>query len=302
MARRRSRGAKIADSVSGDWKPNVGDKVPVPPPNKRLFEYDSFSEYLHFVDNATKLGHPDASRSASNSFAGTSYDKARELAEFGWPEGRDKVDMIRGRIAGEVRPVERPKFKAYRDFSGSEVEVGRYLSGVPECMMEHRREMAIAPRRSCRIVFGMSASAGISAEIMQIKGAATVALIDALELSGVSCEVWLDSTQDHDYSGQNNYSTHIKIKRSGEHVDIDGLAFQISHPSTFRRLDFAHMERTVRTLDNGYGMPCYPTLKGDIVISHMRLGDASFNTVEGAITWVAKQIENQTKPMDMALV
>jgi hypothetical protein len=74
------------------------------------------------------------------------------------------------------------------------------------------------------------------------RGAAILSVIDSIENMGTSIELAVTNTS----RSQGVYiQTQTLVKRSGEHIDFDAIAFASAHPSMFRRIGFATWERVV---------------------------------------------------------
>jgi hypothetical protein len=196
-----------------------------------------------------------ASREHSDSWAGSSFDDAITMAERGYPKGALALKARLGMFA-KVREAVRPR-PAW-DVAGSSVDVGRYLSGEPECMVEVVRGRRQSP--VLRMSIERSASSDRSAEEIETVGASALAAVEALRTAGVPCEVWAVFTT----TGPNSfrhYSTQVLVQEAGRPVDTDVLAFWTMHPAALRRVNFSIREndspqvRREFGVGNNYGYP-----------------------------------------------
>lgn len=170
-----------------------------------------------------------ASRTGSQKFTHTtSFDHAVELATNGWPEGAARVR----RLAKELRlkmPMQ-PMQSTYYDIAGSYVDVGRYLEGEPECMVDFREEPT--KRHTFRVGFNVCVNGGVDAREIEANGAALCVLIDRLESIGVRVEV----TAFDQCAPVCVLAT--TVKECDQPLDLDRVTFALAHPSFLRRLGF----------------------------------------------------------------
>jgi hypothetical protein len=173
---------------------------------------------------------------------GQSFDDAKKLALQGWENGRKLLDQystaIRQHVCSKiVRPV--PLW----DVTGDFVDIGCFMSGVPECMVRTEEEEAPAGfGRIVRVSLNTGASSNVSPEAMMGRGAAVLALVDALELAGRRCEVWLHTCHEGSAGEKSQLEMKVPLKAAGDPVDLETLAFALAHPATNRRFRFANVE------------------------------------------------------------
>jgi len=214
-----------------------------------------FDSYESFIRQAIKDGNPKNGKSSTSQDRKHSWDMGAgwegtlELAKRGWPEGLKRIQK-----AAELLklPVGEKSYdpRQVLAVSGDEVDVGLYLSGEPECMYDY--EMLETPSfgKVAKIIVNLAGSAGVKAETMFKRGAAAVLLIDALEQSGIRCEVWAlpkstsgDGEPVERGSGKGAFVVHVCVKQADDPVELDRLAFMLAHPAAFRRLGFRIMEQ-----------------------------------------------------------
>lgn len=229
--------------------------------------FDSYESFIRQASKAGELENRKAStKDSSNRWdMGAGWAGTLELAKRGWPEGLKRIQK-----AAELLklPVGEKSYEPRQVLavSGDEVDVGLYLSGEPECM--HDYEMLETPSfgKVAKIIVNLSASWQVSAETMFQRGAAAVLLIDALEQSGIRCEVWAlpkcSSNKGESVkrgSRKESLVVHVCVKQADDPVELDRLAFMLAHPAAFRRLGFRMMEQEPakswagRNTHTGYG-------------------------------------------------
>lgn len=227
---------------------------------------------------------------------GADFPDAVRLARDGWPEGRKAVSEITERLNNLIgESLLKPD--VFFDVAGDFVEMGRFVTGEPECMGQFTETEMPHQGRIVRVVYNYATSCDITAESMVKRGAATVALIDALEGCGRQCEVWAVLS----VSGcRSTYECVVPVKRAGEMVEIDRMAFILAHPAMLRRLTLSieeHEAEDIRTRfgfdDGGYGTPCDQTKfeqgEGTVVVPQMLWsGDEA-----ATLAWVFSELKKQ---------
>lgn len=199
---------------------------------------DTFASWQEFLDVAVKGRDPGRmSTTGGYGFSHTdSWEDALTLAKEGWTEIRPEVDALVEKMDAKIAPALQPAFTSYFDVSGGMVDVGRFLDGEPECMVETKLVEIAKPGRVIHILVNGSFNAGTEANAIKERGAAIVALVDTLEKLQHSTEI------DVEISCREGLTTIIRVKNAGESVDIDSLMFAIAHPAALRRIYFAYLE------------------------------------------------------------
>lgn len=179
-------------------------------------------------------------------------DESIAKASIGWAEMRQDADAIASGIAADVlktTPTLRPAFQL--GFAGSTVDMGRFISGHPQHMVDFTMAASDANERVCVLLVGICVSSGVRPETLVKRGAAIVALIDILAQTGRSVEVWIEATTK---SGK-YHAAAVRVKAASESLDLDMLMFAIAHPASFRRNMFGVWERNgdFTNQTGGYG-------------------------------------------------
>lgn len=218
--------------------------VPAPPATPRKAKaattgkVDRFGSWQEFVDLAVESRNPERmSTTAGSDFTGSdSWDDALNLAREGWTGIRPEVDALVEKMESVIAPSLQPAFTSVFDVVGGSVDVGRFLDGEPECMVETKLIEIARPGKVVSILVNGSFNAGTQETAIRERGAAVVALIDSLERLQHSTEV------DVEITCKEGFTTVIRLKNAEDQLDIDLLMFAIAHPSALRRIYFAYME------------------------------------------------------------
>lgn len=208
--------------------------------------YDSAGDYVAAMCDETRqpIG---AGRCAASHDAGRrdffwtgSWNEAVELSRCGWPEGTARVAKHRDSMEGFIAAAKQAKARIPGwDFTGDWLDVGRYMSGEQECW---GIEIASGESMQSKVVsirLNNCVSACISADTIAARGVAVLVATDLLEACGHRVEIIVGTATK---AGNTLVESNVMVKRAGEQVDPDGIAFNVAHPSFFRRFGFRFME------------------------------------------------------------
>lgn len=215
------------------------------------------------LDNEVRL-KADVERNASqddsnNKWAGSTWDESMKMLLNGWKAGVDKLDVT---PLTAIHEANRPM--PVWDVAGSEVDMGAYLAGVPECMTETVRRKRPAP--VVRIGVDKAISCACPAARIENMGRNILLLVEGLRLAGVPAEVWVCQAvmrSAWDGGGDNIYDLGICVQEPGRPIDVSTMAYWVGHPSALRRTIFGLEELEPDVVrkrygfqqGGGYGMP-----------------------------------------------
>lgn len=209
-------------------------------------EHASFADFLDFAADETKPRFAHAARETGarrEKLSGSgSFDSALKLAREGWADGRAEIEKWRAQFSALIGSKMRRRVLA-NDVCGFAPDVGAFLNGEPENMFARAEVETAGPGKILRIAANGSCSWDVSRDSIMRRGAAIVALIDALESAGYSCEVILGFSAWDSFRNPGECSfDSMPLKSAGEPLDIDRAAFALAHPSMLRRLVFSCKE------------------------------------------------------------
>lgn len=256
--------------------------------------FDSFWELLDYAEhnpNPLSSDKDDADFSMCASLA-----DAISMARAGWSEVRPKVDDIFDSVAERIADRLDSRFQTLHNYSGFSVDMGRYLQGDPECMLDYVPEEQRAMGRVVKIVFNVACPYYIPAETILRRGVAIVALIDTLHKLGVGIELWADESIEGRSGGK--YSNRCKIHESSQMLDINSVMFAVAHPAMLRRVLFSMQEQSKLAdkqgakIGGGYGLPVNTHrnagLDFDVVVDKLE-EDKDFMTTD-PVGWVLSTV------------
>ena len=259
-----------------------------------------FADISEFQDFATgKRDSGVASREIGNTewYGSIDFPEALRHCVHGWPEGADKVrqwEAVFSRIISEKTLLPEPQ----ACFTGEYFDMGLAMSGVPECWFKLPQEESPSNGKIVRVAVNLSASAAYTGDDMMRRGAASAALVQALEMCGKSVELTVLAAISSGHGNGDVLQYVIPAKKAGEMLDIDRLSFLCAHPGCFRRLIFSCMEGEDSGLREqfgispgaGYGYPGKAVrIPADIIVPEMLLGRSDGDM----IAWVLKELEKQ---------
>ena len=208
--------------------------------------FETFSEFLDFVSQTPANCPGYTSRNDGQFYGGESFDGTLHLAKGGWAEGAERVQAIRATVDSVVQDTIRSHNADIGwDVTGEFLDVGRLLSGEPECFGLRVQGGDSGEKPVVKIVVNLAASAAVGSEEIFQRGAAIVAAIDILEGTGRRVEVWV-AKGGKISKGRGQGSTldiRCLVKPANQPIDIDRLAFACCHSGCLRRLFFSAQEQ-----------------------------------------------------------
>ena len=157
--------------------------------------FESVDAFLHQAKQDKTYGNSSASTKATTGSRskwdmGADWDETLRLARDGWAKGLKRITEKRELLEIPDSSDKSVQPQPVPAMAGDEVDVGLYLSGEPECMIEYQPEIIPSFGKVARIIVNLTSSANVKAETYFQRGAAASLLVDALESCGIRCEVW----------------------------------------------------------------------------------------------------------------
>jgi len=276
--------------------------------------FDSISELAEYANSDTQRvfdHHSKLNKPRQSWDFGAGFDGAMAMVNNGWPKGAEKIAELAKAMYDKIIPKVNAFTGTEHAVSGACVDVGAYLTGVPECMIEFVPQDNIGTRPITMII-SSGVNGGTDADYINNRGAAILAAIDALEQRGCAVSVEMESTvvpYQHDTDHYVTYRT--MIKHHGQVFDIDALAFPLTHPAFHRRLVFGAREhapdRYFKALDipirYGYSTDYPESFDADtIYIGTINNDISAYSTPERAVVAVLKALEPTGLITDTVLV
>lgn len=216
-------------------------------------DFDSFDEFLQFMKDSKGKGAERNDGSEKYDFKdwyGTkTFDNAIEIAENGWSEGANLIKDVLDKIKFLGKAT---TFSPIYQVSGESVDVGRFLSGEPENMLEWEL-IETTGKKVVDIYFNVVASSGYSTTSLINYGSVCLSVVDYLESIGCRVNLYSYYSFAENTSGTNKRMIRVKIKNANDSLNIATCAFAIAHPSMMRRFMFKCCEVFDGFYFYGYG-------------------------------------------------
>lgn len=269
-----------------------------------------------FADIAEQIGQEEVTEQRQGNskwYEGTLDDALRMARGEGWKGGTKTIDSINLEVSRLVdAEVVSDTFSYRYDVVGGAIDIGRFLTGEPECMIEAHPVPLAKRGKVVRVVVPFGISSAVKPSEILRRGSAVVSLIDALARAHYSLEVW-SVMACHSGSKARTSVTHrfayaVKVLGAADKYDPALVAYGTGHPTMFRRLAFMvgeHENRTTRHRfgwDNKYyGSPSWEASIADlpeyaqngpsIVLPFLDMYEtAKYATDESIAAWIEEQV------------
>jgi hypothetical protein len=203
------------------------------------------AEAVAYCQQPRQTGAGNSSdRAGEISFFGTpNLSAALALATNGWKEGADKAAkaLASRRVATGEKTSRRRSVTRY-DVSGDDCDVARFCAGDVENMTENRRVM-VRGKTVRRVNVALNFSFGVSGQTIMNYAVAVCAAVNRIEAGGQRVELWVKKSIGSERNGPAVFVMEIRVKEAGSRMHPAALAFACGHPSFYRRLLFALVER-----------------------------------------------------------
>lgn len=229
------------------------------------------------------------------------YERAVEMARFGWLEGAEKAQAALKTFSPST-----PEPDQRVDFYGFRPHVPRYCAGAPDSMIRHTpHDAAVGSGRVLTLYVTIMSHAGTNAQHMANYGVAIAQYVNQMETEGRRVEVVACATVRGEGKRQSMFCT---VKHADQPLDLAVLAFAIGHPAMLRRIWFAYMERQPHCNDlQAYGY-CEDTQMSDVIdpapgtfiLNGMNYVDTFGATPESALKYVTENIDRAIENQELA--
>lgn len=241
--------------------------------NIDLLEFNNMYEFLEYIITTKHNGLSgfNGSNDSDYKFSKTyNFQEALDLLKNGWTEVAEeltnKINVNKKAIQVETRR------KSIYDVQGFQSSVPRYLQGLPTNMVNVKN----VPQKIRVVTINKSISYACNVSVNEIKEESLKALqmIQKIEAQGIRVNLnIIFGTKAKRRGTEYNIISKIRLKTSGEKLNISKVAFPLVHPSMLRRLIFRMMEvypDTDESYTAAYGRPIYDysksLAKGEYVI------------------------------------
>jgi len=209
---------------------------------------------------ATRLG--EASLEVGNGGWSGTHDLPEAIAQarYGWPKGRGLRERAMASMTIDHLVGQRLTVESFFDFAGDEPDVGRYLDGEPDNMIDYSLRYDRGGKIA-NLLVNIGTSCDRSAGQIMRRGMAVMMAHDILTANGYSLGITAAEAAHNHARTQTEY--YVPIVCPGDHIDADVLTFCMASPAFLRRLVFALNDNETDKLresmgfysNKGYGYP-----------------------------------------------
>ena len=210
-----------------------------------VFDYDdttSFTKWLESTSNTSpfRASQKEPSEEWDN---GLGYQGTVDMTKVGYAEGVKNLNHAYAQLPQSTTQG----MVIDHDVAGGDLDVGAFCAGDPCHYDVDPDEDSLGETKVIRLLFPQTANCYVTAKQYANRGAALVAIVDALERGGRQVEI-VTETSFHSSSWGDARRTplcvtqKVTIKRAGTMLDLTQIATWLMHPAVFRRLGFAFLE------------------------------------------------------------
>lgn len=264
-------------------------------------------EWFESLYDAATFAKANTNRKSSDKPEYNDWSKSKDLDEAvtfamqGWHEVRPMVDQYAEQLQERINDTLSDHYVVQHDVTGADVNIGLFMAGEPECMMQFVSEPQARMGRVVKVLVNGCTSASTKPDHIIKRGAAVLTLVNTLHLMGVGVELWWEDAI-KGYGSKHpdrTYSTAVKLHDSAQPLDIDNVMFALAHPSMLRRVCFSIQEQSpyakeqgAGAMGGGYGTPTECGLGTmfdfDVVVERLKHSDDP--TVRNGVGWIIDRI------------
>ncbi|TWG07670.1 DUF7192 family protein [Saccharopolyspora dendranthemae] len=262
-----------------------------------LFPLRSWQEFVEAAQAPPTIRH-GAGREEGDDWCGASWEEALRMAVDGWHvpllETAAAVAELGTRSGLGVGSSLEPS----RDVTGSEVDVGAYLAGEPECMVDAVPRQTSHRGRVVTFLVPAVYSHFVPHDVIVNRGIALATLSAAIVRAGHSVELWSGFAAQLNVLWESRCSAVAKVISAGEAFDAGRLVFALAHPAMLRRLWFSVWDSQdaaiARALNSShYGSPPFsctvedlpPEIEDAYVLPYLDTDMQRWKTLERSLSW-----------------
>lgn len=211
---------------------------------RSVIMFDSFHDAIQkSLEKDYRSEHMNGDR--ENFYGVKDMREAHDLARSGLPhKGVTAIKLASQAVSDMQGQMVKPQFYETNDVSGAVVDMGRYVEGVPECMVEYYPTDLDSDSKIVSLIMNISYNCGISEEAITKQGNAMMGLVEAIELHGKQAEIWTDMHVSGWGDDNKVYCrTAVRLKKAGEPLDVGMFMYALTHPSYLRAIMFNVMQQ-----------------------------------------------------------
>lgn len=190
-----------------------------------------------FVSRATEYGNSDVHMTDES--RGGTFEQAISMAtDTGFMPTSPNIDDLLSHIETDLADRTMMTFDTEFNVSGGAVDVGRYLSGEPECMIDLKPIKVMRTGRVIRLAVVVNVAGNVEPNQIINRGAAIMALLDVFNKMQHPVEINVVLS----WEGQGSVRTVlvVKVQDANQPLDMGRVMYALAHPSCPRHLGFSN--------------------------------------------------------------
>lgn len=220
-----NQGVRLLQYSTMDWS-DMLERLDSPLPACWYTHSGRFTHYPSSSDNAYTSYDWDLN---------TDFSKAKHYAAYGWPEGTEAFGAVLQHMDTRLASVLRT-WDVRRSVDGGDIDIGAFISGMPEHFLVPEDTYVPMIRGSVRnVIVSTAMNADVGTDTVRRRGVYTMGLVRALELAGQPVRIVSLSTVR--MPGSLALGIMVTIREPGHDIDLARMAF-VGHPAYHRRITF----------------------------------------------------------------
>lgn len=233
----------------------------------------------------------------------------------GWTAAIPDAETLIGKIESDIGEAMFVKRVSVFDVAGSEVDMGRFMSGQPECMREYAPRRVMRTGRVIKIAVPICYPSTIHADTVKARGSAVMALVNAFAMHQHPVEIHAvlaihgNGDQRRNYNGEKldgktpRLAYSIRVQEADQTLHMGRVMYALAHPTMLRQIGFAaeHGEnediRSCFGIGASYGFASYAADIEDLninvenaIILPPLMGNNGWSEAE-SVAWIKSQLE-----------
>jgi hypothetical protein len=202
----------------------------------RTMEFSSVADLAESADRCALDRVRDPER--CERFAGVTFKESLRMAREGWTdELASAMEIAESAVSMAQQEHAMDSFnEPVWDVTGAQVDVGAFLAGTPECMIDYPLTTTSKVGRVITLVVSTSFSSILSLDTLVRRGRVITAFALALARMGHAVEIWADSTPVDPGNEGRRLIQRVLVKGVDDELDPGVLMFALGHPSFLRNL------------------------------------------------------------------
>ena len=252
--------------------------------NKYL-QFDDLQDFWAYSFRESNARIKSSRKTKSDWYGNVSWEEAKTLAVCGWFEGLEEISKVKVELSEMITSKIEKQFPEY-GIAGGILDVATFLTSDPEYFLVKAPVEFEQSGKIIKIVCSVSFSSAIESSVIIQRGIMICALVDALEMSGYRCEIFVNGTF---YYSKAKLEIEVCLKKASQSLSMIEAAFCLAHPAMWRRMMFSVAElEGWSDFAHAYGKPGRATNTGDLYINEIFSKEVPNAK---AVEWVIEQLK-----------